>query len=90
VERKLRRKKELAERKIIRKWRVRELTGYGDTTIWRKEKKGEFPRRIQLSPMAVGWFEDEILAWIRLRVRGMGKPPPLPKARRKTEAAASG
>jgi predicted DNA-binding transcriptional regulator AlpA len=88
VERKLSRRKELAERKIIRRPRVRELTGYSDTTIWRLEKKDEFPLRIQLSPMAVGWFEDEVLEWLRMRVRGMGRQPPLPKARRRTEAAA--
>ena len=70
------------QRRVIRKPRVRELTGYSDCQIWRKERNGSFSRRIQLGPMAVGWFEDEVLEWLRTRVRGMGKQPPLPAARR--------
>jgi prophage regulatory protein len=73
---------------IIRKPRVRELTGYSETQIWRLEKRGMFPSRIQLGVMAVGWYEDEVLEWLRTRARGMGKQPPLPKARRQAEAAA--
>jgi prophage regulatory protein len=67
------REHEPAARQIIRKPTVRKLTGYSDTTIWRKEKKGEFPPRVQLSPMAVGWFADEIDDWVRSRIRAVGK-----------------
>jgi prophage regulatory protein len=74
-------------RKILRKPAVRARTGYGDTQIWRLERAGRFPKRVRLSPMAVGWFEDEIEEWVLSRVRGTGKQPPLPKARR--EAALS-
>jgi prophage regulatory protein len=81
-------KKEQAVRKIIRGARVREITGRSGTTIWRDENKGTFPRRVVLGPMSVGWFEDEILEWVRTRVRSMGRRPPLPRARRQTEAAA--
>jgi prophage regulatory protein len=88
VERKLRRRKERVVRKIIRWPRVHELTGYSSTTIWRRERKGTFPRRVVLGPMAVGWYEDEVLEWVRTRIRGMGRRPPLPKARQQTEAAA--
>jgi len=77
-------------RRIIRKPGLRKLTGYSDTQIWRKERNGSFPRRIQLGPMAVGWFEDEVLEWLRARVRGMGKQPPLPTARRGSEHQAPG
>jgi predicted DNA-binding transcriptional regulator AlpA len=80
--------KRVVGRKIIRRPKVRELTGYSDGHIWRLEKQGLFPSRIQLGPMAIGWYEDEVFGWLRLRVRGMGKQPPLPKARRKPEAAA--
>ena len=44
-------------RVIIRKPEVLRRTGYSDTTIWREEKAGRFPQRVQLSPMAVGWYE---------------------------------
>ena len=63
-------------RVIIRKPEVLRRTGYSDTTIWREEKAGRFPQRVQLSPMAVGWYEDDIEAWVRARVRAAGKRPP--------------
>jgi predicted DNA-binding transcriptional regulator AlpA len=67
--------KRVVGRKIIRRPKVRELTGYSDGHIWRLEKQGLFPPRIQLGPMAIGWYEDEVFGWLRLRVRGMGKHP---------------
>jgi len=71
--------KEPVERKIIRKPKVRELTGYSDTTIWRLEKQGRFPKRVRLGEMSVGWYADEVCEWVRLRLRGMGRQPPLPR-----------
>ena len=63
-------------RNIIRKAAVRQKTGLSDTTIWRLEKAGEFPARVQITEAgAVGWFEDEIDSWIHERVRGVGKRP---------------
>jgi predicted DNA-binding transcriptional regulator AlpA len=47
------RERELAARKIIRKPQVRELTGFSDTTIWRLEKQGRFPRRVRLGEISV-------------------------------------
>lgn len=63
---------------VIRKREVLRSTGLSDTTIWRLEKTGDFPARIQITEAgAVGWFEHEIDAWIHGRVRGAGKRPPL-------------
>ena len=84
------RERQLADRKIIRKPQVRELTGFSDTTIWRLEKQGRSPRRVRLGEMSVGWYADEVGEWVRLRLRGMGKHPPLPAARRGSEHAAPG
>lgn len=70
-------KGEAAGRRIIRKPEVERLTGYSGVQIWRLEGKGLFPRRVQLSPMAVGWFEDEVFEWIQSRVRQGGKRPPV-------------
>jgi len=50
--------------KIIKKKEVMGLTSLSYPTIWRLERKGDFPKRIQLSPNRVGWFEEEVLAWI--------------------------
>jgi prophage regulatory protein len=64
-------------RRLIRKQEVLHRTGYSHTTIWRLEKAGLFPLRVQLSPMAVGWFEDEVDQWIASRIRrggGVKKP----------------
>ena len=65
-------------RSIIRKPVVQRRTGLSDTTLWRYEKRGDFPARIQITEGGVvGWFEDEIDRWIHERVRGGGKRPPL-------------
>jgi prophage regulatory protein len=79
VERKLKRKQEPLVRKILRRQEVRESTGYSDTQIWRLEKRGLFPERVKLNPdgTAVGWYADEIDEWVRSRVRGTGKRPPI-------------
>jgi prophage regulatory protein len=55
--------------RIIRKPELRKRVPYSDTTIWRKERDGKFPRRIELGPNAVGWLESEIDAWIASRKR---------------------
>ena len=64
------------QRKLIRKRVLQQRVPYSDTQIWRLEKKGEFPERVQLGPGAVAWFEDEVDAWIAERLRGLGKRPP--------------
>jgi prophage regulatory protein len=64
-------------RNIIRKPAVRQKTGLSDTTIWRLQKAGEFPPRVQLTDAGlVGWFEDEVDRWVHERVRAGGKRPP--------------
>jgi len=42
-------------------------TGLSRTTIWRLERKGIFPRRIQLSPGRVGWDSDSVETWVKSR-----------------------
>ena len=64
-------------RSILRKRTVHQRTGLSDTTIWRLEKAGDFPARVQITEAGpVGWYEDEIDAWVEGRVRGGGKRPP--------------
>lgn len=57
-------------RKIIGKKEVLEASGLSDTTIWRLERKGLFPKRITLADNRVGWFEDEVETWQETRPRG--------------------
>lgn len=42
-----------------------ELVPYTKQHIARLEKKGEFPRRLQLGPNRVGWKFIEILQWMK-------------------------
>lgn len=56
-------------RRIIHRAAVRAITGLSDSTLWRRERDGEFPPRVALSPNAVGWYEDEIDAWLASRAR---------------------
>lgn len=53
--------------RILRKPAVLARTGLSDTTIWRLERKGEFPRSLRISAGAVGWREADIDAWIAER-----------------------
>lgn len=53
--------------RILREKMVIQLTGLSRSTIWREERKGNFPKRRQLSSRAVGWLESEILTWMETR-----------------------
>jgi prophage regulatory protein len=63
----------MQHRRIIRPKVTSERIGYSLTQLWRLERDGKFPRRVRLSPHAVGHFEDEVDDWIRNRVRGAGR-----------------
>jgi prophage regulatory protein len=62
-------------RKILRHPHVIECTGLSAPQIWRLEKAGQFPARVQISPGAIGWYSDEISAWVDARPRGFGRRP---------------
>jgi prophage regulatory protein len=53
--------------RIMRFREVREKTGLSRSTVWRLERSGAFPRRHQLSPGAVGWFDEDVEEWLRKR-----------------------
>jgi len=55
--------------KILRVAEVIAQTGISRVTIWRLEREGKFPRRIQLSEHAIGWLGKEIDAWVQSRPR---------------------
>ena len=54
-------------KKLLRKPKVISKTGISGPTIWRLEKAGKFPKRLQISPGAVGWLEQDIDEWIESR-----------------------
>ena len=54
---------------ILNPKEMKKVVGLSTTTIWRLEKKGEFPRRINLTDHRVGWQEAEVLDWLKKRPR---------------------
>lgn len=53
---------------ILRKKQLKAKTNLSDATIDRRERAGEFPRRLQLGPHCVGWVESEVDAWIATQI----------------------
>lgn len=58
-----------AKDRFLRKPEMIKRTGVSDTTLWRWEKAGLFPKRIQLGPNVSGWLESEFDAWKAARVQ---------------------
>ncbi len=50
--------------RILRKPETQYRVGLSDPTIYRLERAGKFPKRIQLGGNSVGWFESEVNAWL--------------------------
>lgn len=46
--------------RIIRPGELAEMLGVSVQTIWRMEKRGELPERVNISKRAIGWKSDEI------------------------------
>jgi len=66
---------------VWREPKVKEETGLSKSTRWRMEKEGDFPKKIQLSPRAVGWRAEEIIQWCRERCESSNRPVGRPKAK---------
>ncbi len=59
---------------ILRPERKR-LVPLSDTTVWRMERRGEFPRRIAISVKRVAWRRREIETWLAAREAARAPPP---------------
>lgn len=57
--------------RIVRVKEVIRMTGLSQTTLWRWERSGKFPRRRILAGSTVGWSNEEVEHWIR----SVGKTP---------------
>lgn len=55
------------DRRILNHNAVLDRVPLSRTTLWRMERAGLFPIRIQISPNRVGWIEAEIDAWLEER-----------------------
>ena len=56
--------------RFIREPECRRITGLSRVTRWRLERRGQFPKRRQISLNAIGWLESEILSWVEDRANG--------------------
>ena len=58
---------------FLRTPEVLKLTGLSNTTIWRMEARGDFPKRVKLGVRAVGWRVSDFEDWEKSRrPRGEG------------------
>lgn len=49
---------------IIRRKELSNQLGISEVSLWRMEKRGELPKRVQISERAVGWLKSDIEAWL--------------------------
>lgn len=54
-------------RRTIRRHELRQIVPLSETTIYEMERRGEFPRRFNLTPRCVVWDLDEVERWIEAR-----------------------
>lgn len=54
-------------RRTIRRHELRQIVPLAETTIYEMERRGEFPRRFNLTPRCVVWDLAEVEAWIETR-----------------------
>ena len=54
-------------RRTIRRHELQQIVPLSETTIYEMERRGEFPRRFNLTPRCVVWDLAEIETWIEER-----------------------
>ena len=53
--------------RLIRKPELTSMICLSDATVWRMEKAGKFPKRLQLGGNSVAWLESEVLDWLKAK-----------------------
>jgi len=54
-------------RRTIRRKELLQIVPLAETTIYELERRGDFPRRFNLTPRCVVWDLEEVEAWIEER-----------------------
>ncbi|WP_439849144.1 helix-turn-helix transcriptional regulator [Thioalkalicoccus limnaeus] len=54
-------------RRTIRRYELQQIVPLAETTIYELERRGEFPRRFNLTPRCVVWDLAEVEAWVEER-----------------------
>lgn len=60
---------------LINRKQLHEIIPLCAKTVYLMEKKGQFPKRIALSPRRVAWVLEEVNEWIAQRQRGVAEKP---------------
>lgn len=58
-----------ASRRAIRLPAVKAKVSLSGSSVYAKEKAGDFPRRFRLGPNASAWWEHEVDAWLERRAQ---------------------
>ena len=81
-------------RRTIRRQELRQIVPLAETTIYEMERRGEFPRRFNLTPRCVVWDLIEVQAWAEERKQrprsGTSKPDVHLRKTRPVRAGSSG
>lgn len=56
--------------RIITRKELRLIVPYSPQHILRLEKRGRFPKRVQIGARRVGWYLLEVESWLAQRARG--------------------
>jgi prophage regulatory protein len=62
---------------MLRMPQVVAITGLSRMTIYRLEKRRQFPSRVQLSPNSVGWRKEDVDHWVESRPKVVAPGDPL-------------
>ena len=60
--------------RMLSKRQLKELVLYSPQHIARLEKAGKFPLRVNLGDCRVGWVEQEVLDWLKVRLERRKQP----------------
>jgi prophage regulatory protein len=67
VERALETRATTSGKRVLSQQAVLNRVPVSRTTLWRMERAGDFPRRIQISANRIGWLEADVDAWVEER-----------------------
>ncbi len=65
--------------RFISKTQAADMCGISAVTIWRMEKRGDFPQRRQISAHRVAYLESEVVAWMKSRGMDYCESPKIQK-----------
>ena len=65
--------------RLVSKRQLKGLVLYSHVHIARLEAAEKFPKRVRLGASRVGWIEDEVLAWLKVKIDAPERPTNSPE-----------